>query len=88
MPFFIAVHGFSFDEPTLVKFATEEAPKFTERGATWIKTYCAFEDNKGFCIWESPDRETIEQIFKDYETPYDSVHKVQIFDVGTATLKD
>ena len=88
MPLFIAVHGFAFDEETLVKYAKEEAPKFPERGATWIRTYCGFEDGKGFCVWEASDKGAIEQLFKDYDIPYDSVHKVQIFDVSTATLED
>jgi hypothetical protein len=88
MPLFIAVHSVTFDEPTLVKYAKEEAPKFPERGATWITTYCAPEDEKQFCIWEASDKGAIEQLFKDYEIPYDSVHKVKTFDVSTATLED
>jgi hypothetical protein len=88
MPLFIAVHSVSFDEQTLVQYAKEEAPKFPERGATWIKTYCAPEDEKQFCVWEASDKGAIEQLFKDYEIPYDSVHKVKTFDVSTATLED
>jgi hypothetical protein len=88
MPLFIAVHSVSFDEETLVKFAKEEAPKFPEQGATWITTYCAPEDGKQFCIWEASDKGAIEQLFKVYDVPYDSVIKVKTFDVSTATLKD
>ena len=88
MSYFFAVHSIPFDEKTLVEYAKEEAPKFPERGATWIKSYCAFEDEKQYCVWEASDKGTIEQLFKEYEIPYDSVQKVKIFDVSTAKLED
>jgi hypothetical protein len=88
MPRFIAVHSTPFDEAALVKYAKEEAPKFQNFGATWIRTHCCFDDQKYFCEWKAPNKGAIEQIFKDLSVPYDSLHQVRIFDVATATLED
>ncbi|NIM59477.1 MAG: DUF4242 domain-containing protein [Candidatus Aminicenantes bacterium] len=88
MPRFIAVHSVPFTEEALIKYAQEEAPKFTESGVTWIRTHCDFEDNKYFCEWEAPNKEAIEQILKDLDIPFDGIYQVRIFDVATAKLED
>jgi len=88
MPRFIATHSIPFTEEALVKFAKEEAPKFSETGVTWIRTYCDFDDNKFFCEWEAPAKEAIEKILKDLNIPFDGIYPVRIFDVATAKLED
>ncbi len=88
MPRFIATHSIPFTEGALVKLAKEEAPKFSETGVTWIRTYCGFDDNKFFCEWEAPAKEAIEKILKDLNIPFDGIYPVRIFDVATATLED
>jgi hypothetical protein len=88
IPHFIATHSVPFTEDALVKLAEEEAPKFVETGIKWIRTYCDFDHNKFFCEWEAPNKEAIEQIFKDLNIPYDGLYLVQIFDVATAKLED
>ena len=88
MALFIAGHSVPFTEEDLVKLAKEEAPKFSETGITWIRTYCDFDDNKFFCEWEAPNKEAIEQIFKDLNIPFDGIYPVRIFDVTTAKLED
>ena len=88
MPRFIAVHSMPMDEPTFVKYAKEEAPKFPETGVTWIKTYCGFDDQKHFCEWEAPDKGAIEKIFTELSIPYDGLYQVRVFDVPSAKLMD
>jgi len=88
MPRIIVTHSIPFTEEALVKLAKEEAPKFSETGITWIRTYCDFDDNKFFCEWEAPNKEAIEKILKDLNIPFDGIYPVRIFDVATAMLED
>ena len=88
MPRFIATHTMSASEEAIVKMAKEDAPKFSEMGLTWVRTYCDFDDNKFFCEWEAPNKEAIETLFKETNSPYDEIFPVQLFDVATATLED
>ena len=88
MPRFIAPHSVPFTEDALMKYAQDEAPKFPESGVIWIRTYCDFEDNKHFCEWDAPNKEAIEQIFKDLDIPFDGIYPVRIFDVATAKVED
>ena len=46
MPHFIATHTMSVSEEAIIKMAKEDAPKFSETGVTWVRTYCDFDDNK------------------------------------------
>ena len=84
---FIAVHSVSFTEEALAGLAKSEAPKFKEKGVTWLRTHCDFDDNKHFCEWEAPNKGEIEQIFKKLEIPFDAIYPVQIFDVESASIK-
>jgi hypothetical protein len=88
MPRFIATHTMSVSEEAIVKMAKEEAPKFSEMGLTWIRTYCDFDNNKFFCEWEAPNKEAIEKLFKETNSPYDDIFPVRLFDVTTAKLED
>ena len=88
MPRFIATHSIPFTEEILIKYVREEAPKFPESGAAWIRTYCDFEDNQHFCEWEATNKEAIEQIFQDLNIPVEWIYPVRIFDVATAKLED
>jgi len=86
MPRFIAVHSVPFTEEALIKYAKEERPKFPE-GIIWKLTYCDFDNNKHFCEWEAPNKEALEQIFRDLNIPTDAIYTVQIFDVAKAELE-
>ena len=88
MPRFIATHTMPASEEALVKMAKEDAPKYAETGVTWVRTYCDFDNNKFFCEWEAPDKEAIEKIFKETNTPYDEIFAVRLFDVATAKIED
>jgi len=88
MPRFIATHSIPFTEGALVKLAKEEVPKFSEIGVTWIRTYCDFDDNRFFCEWEAPNREAMQNIFKDLNIPFNGIYPVRIFDVATVKLED
>ena len=88
MPRFTAVHSIPFTEDALVQLATEEAPKFPEKGLTWLRTHCDFDGNKFFCEWEGPDKDAIEDLLNGYSIPFDGVYPVRIFDVATAQFED
>jgi len=88
MPRFIATHTMSVSEEAIIKMAKEDAPKYSETGVTWIRTYCDFEGNKFFCEWEAPNKEAIEKIFKETNSPYDDIFPVRLFDVATAKLEE
>jgi len=88
MPRFIATHTMSASEEAIIKMAKEDAPKFSEMGLTWVRTYCDFDDNKFFCEWEAPNKEAIEKLFQETNSPYDEIFPVQLFDVATAKLED
>ncbi len=84
MPRFMAVHTAPFTEQALKDLAGEKLPE----GVSWKVTYCDFADNKFFCDWEAPDKETIEKEFKVRNIPCDAVYPVQIFNVVKAQLEE
>ena len=86
MPRFIAVHTAPFTEADL-KAAAKDMPSKLPAGVSWKLTYCDFDDNKFFCEWEAPNKETIEQIFKAANMPFDAVYPVRLFDVAKAELE-
>ena len=88
MPRFIVTHTMSVSEEDIVKSAREDAPKFSEMGLTWVRTYCDFDDNKFFCEWEAPNKEAIEKLFKEANSPYDEIFPVRLFDVASAKFED
>jgi hypothetical protein len=83
MPRFIAVHTAPFTEDQLKAAAKDTF----SQGLSWKLTYCDFDDNKFFCEWEAPNREMIEQEFKDKNMPYDAVYPVRLFTVETAEFE-
>ena len=83
MPRFIAVHTAPFTEEQLKEMAKTSFPP----GISWNRTFCDFADNKHFCEWEAPNKEAIEQVFREKNVPFDAVYPVRLFDVATATLK-
>ncbi len=87
MPRFVAAHSVPFTEDILKKYAREEAPKFSKKKVTWLRTYCDFEDNKHFCEWEAPKKEAIEEIFKEHKIPFDSIYKFRLFYVSKEKLE-
>ena len=83
MPRFIAVHTAPFTEEQLKAGAKEALPA----GVSWKLTYCDFDDNKFFCEWEAPNKETIEQGFKARNMPFDAVYPVRLFNVAKAEFE-
>ena len=86
MPRFIAVHTAPFPEEQM-KAAAKDMPPQLPPGITWKLTYCDFADNKFFCEWEAPNKETIEQIFKANNMPFDAIYPVRLLDVTKAELE-
>ena len=86
MPRFIAVHTAPFPEEQL-KAAAKDMPPKLPPGVAWKLTYCGFADNKFFCEWEAPDKETIEQVFKAANMPFDAIYPVRLLDVAKAELE-
>jgi hypothetical protein len=86
MPRFIAVHTTQFSEADLKAAAKDMLPKLPP-GITWKLTYCDFSDGKFFCEWEAPNKETIEQVFKAANLPFDAVYPVRLLDVAKAEIE-
>jgi hypothetical protein len=83
MPRFFAVHPVAFSEAQLQPLAKEQLPE----GVTWNSTYCVFAENKSYCYWDAPTRETVVEIFKKYEIPYETIHEVRLFDPAIGRLE-
>jgi hypothetical protein len=86
MPRFIAVHTAPFKEEDLAR-AREASSKFPP-GVSCKQTYCDFDDGKFFCEWEAPNKETIEQIFKSMNAPYDAVYPVRLYSAAKMGFED
>jgi hypothetical protein len=80
---FVAVHPVVFSEEQLLPLTKETLPE----GVTWESTYCAFADNKTFCLWKAPAKEAIVEVFTKYEIPYEAIHVVRHFDPVTGILE-
>ena len=57
-------------------------------GVVWYSTYCGFADGKFFCDWEAPNKETVEQVLKAWEMPFDAVYPVKLFNVAKMGFED
>ena len=90
MPKFIAQHTIPYNEAQFMEMYKELAPKMAELppGVSYNLTYCGFGDNKFFCDWDAPNKETLEQIFKMMEMPFDAIYPVKKFIVATGTFED
>jgi hypothetical protein len=87
MPRFVAVHTMPMtEEQWKERMMTGEKPAFPP-GVVWKLTYCDFADGKFFCEWEAPNKETIEQIFKAQNMPFDAIYPVRLFDFAKMTLE-
>jgi hypothetical protein len=54
--------------------------------AVWNSTHVAFGENKTYCIWEAPTKETMAEIFAKYEIPYEAIEEVRRYDHVTNAL--
>jgi hypothetical protein len=73
MPKFIAVHPVAFNKDQLGQLAKERPPA----GVSWGSTWCAFEEDKSYCEWDAPDKQTVEGIFAQYSIPYEAIYEVE-----------
>jgi hypothetical protein len=80
---FVAVHPVVFPEEQLQPLTKETLPE----GVIWESTYCSFPDNKTFCVWTAPAKESVVAILKKYEIPYETIHVVRHFDPATGVLE-
>ena len=83
----VPVRAISLTEEYLRVAATDFVQGNIAEGVSWNKSYCDFDDGKFFCEWEAPDKETLEQVFKQIEMPFDVIYPVRIFDIATAELE-
>ena len=90
MPRFIAVHTMPMTEENWDEFAKSVPERLSQvpPGVNYNLTYCDFDDGKFFCDWEAPDKETLEQIFKGMEMPYDAIYPVRLFSVAKMGFED
>lgn len=86
MPRFIAVHTMPMTEEQAMEMF-KNMPALPP-GVTWNHTYTDFDDGKFFCDWEAPNKETIEQMFKAMQLPFDAVYPVRIFNVAKVAFED
>lgn len=83
MPRFIAAHPVAFTEEQLQPLAREPMPE----GVTWHSTYSAFAENTSYCHWEAPTKETLVELFRRYEIPYEAICEVRHFDPTTGLME-
>ena len=90
MPRFIAVHSLPMTEEGWDEFAKGAFEKLSQLppGVKYNLTYCGFTDGKFFCDWEAPNKETVEQIFKGMEMPYDAIYPVKLFNLAKRGFED
>jgi Nickel responsive protein SCO4226-like len=80
---FIAVHPVAFSQDQLTRLAREPRPA----GVIWKSSFCAFGEDKSFCHWEAPSRETVVDVFRKYDIPYEGIYEVRWFDPATGVLE-
>ena len=90
MPRFIAVHTMPMTEENWDEFAKGASEKMSQLppGVKYNLTYCGFTDGKFFCDWEAPNKETVEQVFKGMEMPYDAIYPVKLFNAAKMAFED
>jgi hypothetical protein len=90
MPRFIAVHTLPYTEEQWDEFVKTVPERLSQlpSGVKYNLTYCGFTDGKFFCDWEAPSKETVEQIFKGMEMPYDAVYPVKLFNIAKMGFED
>ncbi len=86
MPRFMAVHTAPLKEEQMSEIAKQISN--LPPGVSYNLTYCDFDDGKFFCDWEAPNKETIEQIFKSMNMPYDAVYPVRLFTTAKMGFED
>ena len=90
MPRFIAVHTLPYNEGEWDEFVKSLPERLSQLppGVKYNLTYCGFSDGTFFCDWEAPDKETIEQIFKGMEMPYEAIYSVKLFSTAKMGYED
>ncbi|MBN1190954.1 MAG: DUF4242 domain-containing protein [Dehalococcoidales bacterium] len=90
MPRFIAVHTMPYTEENWKEAMSGAMEKLSQLppGVKYNLTYCGFADGKFFCDWETPNKETLEQIFKGMEMPYDAIYPVKLFNIAKMAFED
>ena len=87
---FIAVHTLPYTEAEFVESMKGASERLSQLppGVAYNLTYCGFDDHKFFCDWEAPNKETLEQIFKTMEMPFDAIYPVKLFNVAKMGFDD
>lgn len=73
---FLVVHTMPATEEQLKDLAKIPRPE----GISWLITYCNFDENKFFCEWTANDAKDLEELFKQYNVPFDVIYPVRKFD--------
>jgi hypothetical protein len=66
---------------------TKKLPPFP-KGVNWKQTYSDFKDGKFFCEWSAPNKESVEQVLKDWKMPFDAVYPVRLYNVAKKKFED
>jgi hypothetical protein len=48
-----------------------------ERRALWVRTWFNLHVGKRFCWWDAPDKDALEEIFRDHDIPWDEIVQVE-----------
>ena len=86
MPRFIAVHTMPMTKDQAMEMTKKLPP--LPKGVTWKQTYSDFKDGKFFCEWAAPNKESIEQVLKNWKMPYDAIYPVELYDVAKKKFID
>ena len=86
MPKYLLTHEDAsfFTEEKLKELSKADIPE----GIVWEKSYCSFEQNKSFCLWQAPSPEIIKQLFNEANLPiFDAIYPVEVFNPAKGKLE-
>jgi hypothetical protein len=81
VPKFIAVHDLLVFEKGAAAMKKQAGPMIA-KGFTWNHTFCDMTGHKFFCEWDAPSQDALEQAFKQFKMPFETVYPEKKFDIA------
>ena len=79
---YMAVHTLPMTQEQFMTMGKDLMSKIP-KGLNYKLTYCAFDNQKFFCEWDAPSKETLEQGLKQMNMPFDAVYPVKMYDAAS-----
>jgi len=76
MPYYLTVH---YEPETPVEtIKSRWIVLAQERRAKWLRTWFKLDVGKRFCWWDAPDEESLKQVFRDHDVPWERITQVRL----------